>query len=116
MKAKRERRDDPMDLMMQGRIPEAAEEYLKLYVKSAKTGDHFLGPIALTQLHYCVAGMTPGVLPENATKHVEVMARERLREEGVEIVEENVRLDLSLAENTVLGEKEYADEHNSQVV
>ena len=113
---KRANHKGPIDLMQQGRIPEAAEEYLKLYVKSAKIGDHFLGPIALVQLHYCVAGMTPGVLPENATKHVEIMARERLREEGVEIVEESVRLDLSLAENNVLGEKEYADERNSQVV
>ena len=110
------RRDDPMDMMMQGRIDEAAEEYLKLYVKSAKTDGHFMGPIALTQLHYCVAGMKPGVRPENATKHVEAMARERLREEGIEVAEESIRLDLSLAENNVLGEKEYADEHNSQVV
>ena len=106
----------PIDLMQQGRIAEAAEEYLKLYVKSAKTDDHFLGPIALTQLHYCVAWMKPGVRPENATKHVEIMARARLREEGIEVAEESVRLDLSLAEDNVLGEKEYADEHNSQVV
>lgn len=106
----------PADLMYRGRVDEAAEIYLDLYVESVEIGDRYIGPLALSQLHFCVAGIENGVEPVDATKHVEAMARDRLRESGVEFAEEDVKLDIAIAKSYVMDAKEKREKNLAQWV
>ena len=106
----------PADLMYRGRMDEAAQVYLDVYVESVEIGDRYIGPLALSQLHFCVAGIETDVEPADATKRVEAMARDRLRESGVEFVEEDVILDVAIAKSYVLDAKERREKTLSQWV
>ena len=106
----------PADLMRLGRMDEAAQIYLDIYVESVEIGDRYIGPLALSQLHFCVAGIENDLEPVDATKRVEAMARDRLRESGVEFVEEDVKLDISIAKSYVLDAKEKREKVLSQWV
>ena len=106
----------PADLMHRGRMDEAARIYLDVYVESVEIGDRYIGPLALSQLHFCVAGIDTDVEPADATKRVEAMARDRLRESGVEFAEEDVKLDIAIAKSYVLDAKEKREKVMSQWV
>ena len=106
----------PADLMYRGRMDEAARIYLDVYVESVEIGDRYIGPLALSQLHFCVAGIETDVEPADATKRVEAMARDRLRESGVEFAEEDVKLDIAIAKSYVLDAKEKREKVMSQWV
>lgn len=75
---------DPVDLMLEGRMHEAAERYLELYVDAHEEGDRSVGADLVAQLHYCIAGESERVAgdsegrsPEEVTPEVEeVILRE----------------------------------------
>ena len=106
----------PVDLMYRGRMDEAVRIYLDVYVESVEIGDRYIGPLVLSQLHFCVAGIETDVEPADATKRVEAMARDRLRESGVEFIEEDVKLDVAIAKSYVLDAKEKREKVLSQWV
>ena len=84
-----DKQPDPVDLMLEGRMHEAAERYLELYVDAVQEGDRSVGADLVAQLHYCIAGdservasNSEGRSPEEVTKEVEkVILREFSRRE-----------------------------------
>ena len=104
---KKRERSGPVDLMMQGRMDEAAKMYLDVYPDVA--GDMFIGPQILSQLHFCVAGKEPRRAPEDATGEVEEMALRKLRECGADVDERIVKDEVAMARDII---KESRDRAN----
>ena len=84
-----DKRRDPVDLMLEGKLAEATKRYLELYVESLEEGDRSVGADIVIQLHYCVAGQSEmitdkkhGRPPEDLAQEVEeVIFRELARRE-----------------------------------
>ena len=98
---------DPVDLMMRGRMDDAAKMYLDTYVEAVEEGDRYIGPHLLSQLHYCVAGKEVaakeiGRAPEDFTAEVERMVLSELRERGVDVDERMVQDDIAIAKNSIV--------------
>ena len=107
---KRERLD-PVDLMMLGKMDEAAEKYLDLYAEMVEEGDRFVTPLILSQLHFCVAGADKKTwrIPESVSDEVERMVLSELRMRGVEVDERMVKDDIEDARNNLVADREYAE-------
>lgn len=107
---KRERLD-PVDLMMLGKMDEAAEKYLDLYVEMVEQGDRFVTPLILSQLHFCVAGTDKKAwrIPESVSDEVERMVLNELHKRGVEVDERTVKDDIENARNNLVADREYAE-------
>ena len=102
---------DPVDLMMLGRMDEAAEKYLDLYAEMVEEGDRFVTPLILSQLHFCVAGADKKTwrIPESVSDEVEWMVLSELRKRGVEVDEPMVKDDIANARNNLVADREYAE-------
>ena len=107
---KRERLD-PVDLMLLGRMDEAAKVYLDLYAKMVEEGDRYATPHILSQLHFCVAGAGKKSwhLPESVTGEVECMVLNELRKRGIDMDERVVKDDIEIAKNNVVADREYSE-------
>lgn len=105
-----QRKPDPVDLMMMGRFDEAAEKYLSLYAEMLEEGDRFIGPYLLSPLHFCVSGMNPETIPEDATEEVERMVLSALRERGVEVDKHIVKEDIAIAKNKIVADRKYSEQ------
>ena len=104
---KKHERSGPVDLMMQGRMDEAAELYLDVYPDVA--GDLLIGPQILSQLHLCVAGKEPRCAPEDATGEVEEMALRRLRECESDVDERIVKHEIAMARDIIKASRDRAN-------
>ena len=107
---KRERLD-PVDLMMLGKMDEAAKKYLDLYTEMVEEGDRFVTPHILSQLHFCVAGANRETwrVPESVSDEVERMVLSELHKRGVEVDERMVKDDIENARNNLVADREYAE-------
>lgn len=97
----------PVDLMMRGRMDEAAEMYLDAYPEVA--GDMFIAPHLLSQLHFCVAGKEPGIAPEEATAEVERMVLQKLRERDMNVDKRIVKDDIAIAKDILASSRKRAE-------
>ena len=90
----------PVDLMLDGKMDEAAEAYLDLYVEALAEGDRFIGPYLLSPLHSCVASVKGGETLDDVSQNVEAMIWEKAGERGVKRNKEtemDVSDDISIA-------------------
>ena len=98
---KKTKRPDLGDLMLDGKMDEAAERYLHLYGKLCLVRrDRFIGPHLLSPLHTCVAHIKGGKTFDEVSKNLESMIWEKARELGVEVdkeLEMDVSDDISIA-------------------
>ena len=91
------KKHDPVDLMLEGRMNDATETYLALYLGALESGDRFIGADLISQLHFSVAGDDPGSEPEAVTEVVEQMVMSALRERGIDVDEQVVIDDIVIA-------------------
>lgn len=94
------KRASPVDLMLDGKMDEAAEIYLDLYVEALAEGDRFIGPYLLPPLHSCVASVKGGETLDDVSKNVEAMIWKKAGERGVKRnkeTETDVSDDISIA-------------------
>ena len=99
------RKPDPVDLMLEGRMSDATEAYLRLYSEALESGDRFIGADLIVQLHFSVAGDRSGSAPEDVTEAVEQMVMSALRERGVDVDEQIVQIvddDIAIAKKGLL--------------
>lgn len=98
---KKSKRADPADLMLDGKMDEAAEIYLDMYAKFCLMNrDRFIGPYILTPLHTCVARIESVKTFDEVSKSVKSKIWEKARERGVEVdreLEMDVSDDISIA-------------------
>ena len=102
---------DAVDLMMLGKMDEAADKYLDLYAEMVEQGDRFVTPLILSQLHFCVAGADKKTwrIPESVSDEVERMVLSELHKRGIEVDERMVKDDIEHARNNVVADREYAE-------
>ena len=107
---KRERLD-PVDLMLLGRMDEAAKVYLDLYAKMVAEGDRYVTRHILSQLHFCVSGEDEEYsrVPESVSDEVECMVLGELRKRGIDVDERVVKDDIEIAKNNVVADREYSE-------
>ncbi len=96
------RKPDPVDLMLEGRMSDATEAYLRLYLEALESGDHFIGADLIAQLHFSVAGDRSDSTPEDVTEAVEQMVMGTLRERGIDIEKQIVVDDIEIAKKGLL--------------
>ena len=98
-------RTGPGDLMLDGKMDEAAEKYLDMYAKFCLVNrDRFIGPYLLTPLHTCVAKIEGAKTFDEVSKRVESKIWEKARERGVEVdreLEMDVSDDISIAREQI---------------
>ena len=102
---KRERQDDPVDLIMLGKVDEAAKIYLDMYAEAVKEGDGFIGPFLLSQLHFCVAGKESGRVPEESADEVSRMVFDKLHEKGIKGKERIVWDEIAIAKEKITADR-----------
>lgn len=100
---------DPVDLMMLGRMDEAAAKYLEWYAEAREVGDAYIGPLLLKQLHLCVAGMEPGRIPEEVGEDVERMVTRDLRERGLDVDVQDVKGEVEAARQNLVADRKNAE-------
>jgi hypothetical protein len=102
---------DPVDLMLLGRMDEAAKVYLDLYAKMVAEGDRYATPHILSQLHFCVAGagQESCTVPESVTDEVEGMVFSELRKRDIDVDERVVKDDIEIAKNNLTADREYSE-------
>ena len=98
-------RTSPVDLMLDGKMDEAAEKYLNMYAKFCLVErDRFIGPYLLSSLHTCVAKIEGVKTFDEVSKRVESKIWEKARERGVEVdkeLEMDVSDDISIAREQI---------------
>ncbi len=102
---------DPVDLMLLGRMDEAAKMYLNLYLEAIEEGDRYIGPDLLSKLHFCLAGKETEFrrVPEDTTLEVEQMVLSELRNRGMGLDEQIVMDDIAIAKNNVVAARENSE-------
>ena len=117
---KKAKRPDLGDLMLDGKMDEAAERYLHLYGKLCLVRrDRFIGPHLLSPLHTCVAHIKGGKTFDEVSKNLESMIWEKARELGVEVdkeLEMDVSDDISIAREHIkaVARRMYGDEEDDE--
>ena len=117
---KKAKRPDLGDLMLDGKMDEAAERYLHLYGKLCLVRrDRFIGPHLLSPLHTCVAHIKGGKTFDEVSKNLETMIWEKARELGVEVdkeLEMDVSDDISIAREHIkaAARRMYGDEEDDE--
>jgi len=117
---KKTKRPDLGDLMLDGKMDEAAERYLHLYGKLCLVRrDRFIGPHLLSPLHTCVAHIKGGKTLDEVSKNLESMIWEKARELGVEVdkeLEMDVSDDISIAREHIkaAARRMYGDEEDDE--
>ncbi len=101
---------DPVDLMILGRLDEAAKIYLDTYIEMViEEGDAYIGPHLLSQLHLCVAGKEFGRIPEDSTGEVEQMVMHALYKRGLVDKKYIVKQDIQIAREYVVADRKEAE-------
>lgn len=103
----REERLGPIDLMMLGRVDEAAELYLDLYPEVA--GDMFIAPLTMSQLIRIVAHKEKVRANEDVLPKVEDTVLRAMEKRGVEIDESLVKYDVGLGMKSLEEDRKHAD-------
>ena len=103
------RKPDPVDLMMMGRMEEAAERYLDLYMNALEIGDRYIGTFLLPKLHFCVAGQNPGTDPLSVGDEVEALVRDAIRERGISVDEQFLADDLAIAKLSLEADRKHSE-------
>ena len=93
------RKPDPVDLMLMGRMKEATKKYLDIYMDALESGDRYIGPDLVAQMHFSVAGQNPGTDPESVSDDVERLVKDALLEREIHVDELVVADDLAIAKN-----------------
>ncbi len=98
----------PVDLMLEGKLEEAEQEYLRLYLDALEGGDRFIGVDLVTQLHFCIA-REEGRPPEEVTSVVKEVVLQALDRRGLSIDRSIVVDDVEAAHKGVLEGKRRAE-------
>ncbi len=105
------RKPDPVDLMLMGRMEEATKIYLDFYLEALESGDEFIAPELISQLHFSVAGQNPGTDPESMSKEVERLVIGALYERRIEIDRQIVTIHLEMAREKLLKDRAWSDKY-----
>ena len=97
----------PIELMMLGRVDEAAELYLDLYPEVA--GDMFIAPMTMAQLIRIVAHKEKVPANEDVLPKVEDMALRAMEKRGVEIDKDLLKYDVGLGLQDLEEDRKYAE-------
>ena len=95
------RKPDPVDLMLMGRMKEATDKYLGIYMEVLEIGDRYIGPDLVAQMHFSVAGQNPGTDPESVTDEVESLVRRAAKERGIIVDEQFLADDFAIAKKSL---------------
>lgn len=97
----------PIELMMLGRVDEAAELYLDLYPEVA--GDMFIAPLTMSQLIRIAAHKEKVRANEDLLPKVEDTVLRAMDKRGVEIDKSLVKYDVALGLKSLEEDRKYAE-------
>ena len=106
---------DPVDLMLDGKLDEAADKFLQLYMEALEAGDFSVGRDLVAQLHYCLAGAKDITLarqpPEQLTHEVGEAIFGELKRRGVDVDRHRgvINDDLAIAKEDVQSQRKRAE-------
>lgn len=103
-----ERAPDAVDLMLEGRLDDAIQEYLTLYSEAVEERNWQIGPDLIAQLLYCFALRQEGSSPEKVSSQVAEHVADVLHRKGVTPDGRRVDDDLELALGQVRAAKRAA--------
>lgn len=97
----------PIDLMMLGRIDEAAKLYLDLYPEVA--GDMFIAPLTMSQLIRIAAHKEQGLSNDELLAKVEDTVLREMHMRDIEIDKNVVKRDVAMGMDSLEEDRKYAD-------
>jgi hypothetical protein len=106
---------DLYDLMLEGKLEEATDTCLRLYVDALEEGDRFIGTHIVTQLHFCIAGMEGGRAPLDVSVAVRKAILGELQRRGLDIDTMLVLDDIAIARELILTGKTEAEKSIERV-
>ena len=104
------RKNDPVDLMLEGRMNDATETYLDFYLEALESGDRFIGADLISQLHFSVAGDKLGLEPEAVTEVVEQMVMSAVHKRGIDVDKQIVMDDIAIAKEGLAAGRKRSEE------